>query len=32
MGSSQGSGSPRIECEGRINVFQEDSHKGPYKR
>ena len=32
MGSFQGSGSPRTECEGRINVFQEDSHKDPHKR
>ena len=32
MGSSEGSGRPSTECEGRINVFQEDSDKDPYKR
>ena len=32
MGYSEGSGRPRTECEGRINVFRADSHKDPYKR
>ena len=32
MGSSEGSGRPRTQFEGRINVFQEDSHKDPHKR
>ena len=32
MGSSEGSGRPRTESAVRINVFQEDSHKDPYKR